>query len=69
MEGRRLRWFTAVSILGKMCFIDEKFHGDVFLFCAALFPQNLQDLLNLPAILAAVFLYRSTKHVRHYDHF
>lgn len=42
MEGRRLRWFTVVSILGKMCFIDEKFHGDVFLFCVALFPQNLQ---------------------------
>lgn len=55
MEGRRLRWFTAVSILGKMCFIDKKFHGDVFLFCAALFPQNLQDRLNLPAHFGGCF--------------
>lgn len=55
MEGRRLRWFTAVSILGKMCFIDEKFHGDVFLFCAALFPQNLQDRLNLPTHFGGCF--------------
>lgn len=55
MEGRRLGWFTAVSILGKMCFIDEKFHGDVFLFCAALFPQNLQDRLNLQAHFGGCF--------------
>lgn len=40
---------------GKMCFIDEKFHGDVFLFCAALFPQNLQDLLNMPAHFGGCF--------------
>lgn len=34
-------------LLGKNVYVDEKIHSDVFLFCAALSPQNLYKLLTL----------------------